>query len=89
MVVPAAGGQSNHREDGGKDAAEAVEISFGLQLRFARMLPTKMSEHLAEERLIELATNPNVISEREDSHIENCSTCLEQLVKLIKQLEVN
>jgi hypothetical protein len=41
--------------------------------------------HISKQRLLDLAMKPELVSEQEDAHIDQCQLCLQQFVKLIKR----
>jgi hypothetical protein len=46
-----------------------------------------MTKHIGDERIVELAFDPDTVSRVEDLHFENCGTCFRKFVELVKEVE--
>jgi hypothetical protein len=46
-----------------------------------------MIEHISEERILELVSDPHTASRVEDSHFEDCGQCFRKFVERVRELE--
>jgi hypothetical protein len=46
-----------------------------------------MTNHIRDERIFELASDPHTVSRVEDLHFENCGQCFRKFVERVKELE--